>query len=76
MEKSLLGIRDEWNPFQIYQTNMLQLILDYMPAALDSAPPSKLKAILDKHNEILGLGFRVDTMYEMTGMARNTSMYR
>ena len=76
MEKTLLGTREEWNPFQFYPTNMLQLILEYMPAVTRSEPAAKLKAIFDKHNELLGEDIRVDIMYEASGMARKTSLYR
>ena len=76
MEKTLNGTRNEWKPFQIYPTNMLQLILEFMPAVLRSEPESKLKAIFDKHTELLGTGIGVDIMYENSGMARNSSLYR
>ena len=76
MEKTLLGTKDEWNPFQIYPTNLLQLCLEFFPAVFAAEPLSKLMGILDRHRELLGDVIGVDIMYESATMAKEQSLFK
>ena len=71
-----MGTRNEWNPFQKFPTNMLQFVIDFIPALFRSELVLNLLKILNEHNEIFQYGIGLDTFFEMAGMAQNKSIYR
>ena len=74
MEKSILGNQDEWNPFQKYPTNALELFLDYVESLL--VAPSDILSIIDKHKEILDRPMGLDQLYTEAGMVGNQTIHR
>ena len=75
MVKTMSG-KNDWNPFQKYPTNMLQLIIDYRQGLRDDASPLDQKALLNKHKELLETDVGVDKMFAAVGMAGNSTMLR
>ena len=75
MVKTMSG-KNDWNPFQKYPTNMLQLIIDYRQGLKDDASPLDQKALLNKHKELLETDVGVDKMFAAVGMAGNSTMLR
>ena len=76
MEKTLMGTQNEWDPFQKYPTNMLQLLIEYMEALSKGTSSSDIMALIEKHQDILNSGVGPNHLNDAAGMASNSTIYR
>ena len=76
MEKGILGTHNTWNPFQVYPTNMLQLLMDYMRVLIKGASTSDILALIDQHKMILSSGIGLDQLFAVARMTGNSTIQR
>ena len=76
MEKVIFGNQDEWYPFQKYPTNVLQNIMEYSQVLWKGALDSDINAFVANNKEFLDSGVGMELIYNVIGMARNSTIQR